>query len=332
MRKTECAYSVLTMDPICHTLVGAALAESGLKRRTSLGTATLLIGANLPDVDLVSLLWGTETAVWFRRGITHGIPAMIILPLALTGLLMAWNRFASRRSGEGGEGGGGPQFRAGGVLSLAFIAVATHPVLDLLNVYGMRWLFPLSERWHYGDTLFIIDPWVWAILAAGIFLARRGRGRTAVESARPAQLAFAVFAIYVAVMAGSNWAGRRFVTRVFARRNITATRMMVAPVAVNPFRRWVVVESENRYYFGTLHWLPSPRFEPLDLTYEKFPSTPVASAATRGPKPRRFLSWARFPYDQVEETRDEYIVKIGDARYTLDPDASWGATAVRFGK
>ncbi len=46
------------MDPICHTLVGAALAESGLKKRTALGTATLLIGANLPDMDVLSLHWG----------------------------------------------------------------------------------------------------------------------------------------------------------------------------------------------------------------------------------------------------------------------------------
>jgi hypothetical protein len=31
------------MDNVCHTLVGAALAEAGLKRRTALGTATLII-------------------------------------------------------------------------------------------------------------------------------------------------------------------------------------------------------------------------------------------------------------------------------------------------
>jgi len=41
------------MDPIAHTLFGAALAESGLKNRSRYATATLLIGANLPDIDVV---------------------------------------------------------------------------------------------------------------------------------------------------------------------------------------------------------------------------------------------------------------------------------------
>jgi hypothetical protein len=34
------------MDPVAHTLVDAALAESGLGRKSPLSTATLLLGAN----------------------------------------------------------------------------------------------------------------------------------------------------------------------------------------------------------------------------------------------------------------------------------------------
>ncbi len=41
------------MDPVCHTLVGATLARTGLERRTALGTATVIIGANLPDYERV---------------------------------------------------------------------------------------------------------------------------------------------------------------------------------------------------------------------------------------------------------------------------------------
>ena len=51
------------MDNLCHTLVGAALAQSGLKRRSPLGTVTLLIGANLPDVDVISLAWGSTSGL-----------------------------------------------------------------------------------------------------------------------------------------------------------------------------------------------------------------------------------------------------------------------------
>ena len=39
------------MDNLCHALVGAAIGEAGMKRRTAYGTAALIIGSNLPDVD-----------------------------------------------------------------------------------------------------------------------------------------------------------------------------------------------------------------------------------------------------------------------------------------
>ena len=65
------------MDNLCHTLVGAALAEAGLKRRTRYGSATLMIASNLPDIDV--LVFATSTpSVAFRRGWTHGILADLV--------------------------------------------------------------------------------------------------------------------------------------------------------------------------------------------------------------------------------------------------------------
>ena len=56
------------MDNVCHTLVGAAFGEAGLKRRTRFGGATLMIAANLPDLDV--LVFTTDVpSVAFRRGV-----------------------------------------------------------------------------------------------------------------------------------------------------------------------------------------------------------------------------------------------------------------------
>ena len=82
------------MDNLCHTLVGGALARTGLDRRTPLATATMMIGANFPDIDVVSVLSGTELSV--RRGVTHGIPAHFVLPFILTGIMLAWDRWVRR--------------------------------------------------------------------------------------------------------------------------------------------------------------------------------------------------------------------------------------------
>jgi inner membrane protein len=60
--------------------------------------------------------------------------------------------------------------RAGPLLALTAVAVVTHPALDWLNNYGLRWLMPFSGRWFYGDALFVIDPWVWLLLGGAAFL------------------------------------------------------------------------------------------------------------------------------------------------------------------
>src|SRR5437764_14496099 len=90
------------MDNLCHTLVGAALAEAGLTRRTRYGSATLIIASNLPDIDV--LVFATSTpSVAFRRGWTHGILADVLLPPMLTGiilLILSWP--GNARAGSAG--------------------------------------------------------------------------------------------------------------------------------------------------------------------------------------------------------------------------------------
>ena len=56
----------------------------------------------------------------------------------------------------------------GQVLLLAVLSIVSHPILDTLNTYGVRWLMPFQGDWYYGDTLFIVDPWLWLMLAVGV--------------------------------------------------------------------------------------------------------------------------------------------------------------------
>lgn len=162
------------MDPIAHTFTGAALAASGLRRATPLATAALIIGANAPDLDVAANFAGNFSALAFRRGWTHGILALIVLPLVVTGALLLWDRW--RRGKYRDRDPARPRH----LLGVAALGVATHPTLDWLNNYGLRWLMPFDGRWFYGDALFIVDPWVWLVLGGVLFLA---------YSQRPASLA-----------------------------------------------------------------------------------------------------------------------------------------------
>ena len=307
------------MDPVCHTLVGATLARTGLERRTALGTATLVIGANLPDVDVFSYFAGSVTALSFRRGVTHGALALVVLPFVLSGVMLLWDRLVRRRGGRSACAAAVP----GQLMLLAVLATATHLLLDFMNVYGMRWLMPFSGQWFYGDTLFIVDPWVWAVLTAGLVLAHRRR-RTG-----PALTALGTLAAYIIVMGASNLAARSIVRSEAAERlGRRPDRIMAGPVPLNPLRRWVVVESDDAYSFAGFDWLGRTRLEWRDHAIDKFPENPVAMAATRGPEVRKFLAWARFPFFVVERRSDRQVVYVGDARYTLDPAGSWAAVSI----
>src|SRR5690606_13779777 len=228
------------MDNLAHTLAGAILAESGLKHRTRLGTATLLIAANLPDVDVLVLLFGDGLA--HRRGWTHGVLGLFVLPVVLALAMTLWGR---RRRDQ--HPPGSPPLRSGQLLLLASIGVLSHPVLDWLNTYGMRWLMPFDGRWFYGDALFIVDPWLWGMLLAGVLAARR-MGR------RAARAGIAVAVLYISVMTATALVGRSMVAVGMRAEGYRPSEVMVGPVPINPNRRQVVIREGDRYLTGTLRW------------------------------------------------------------------------------
>jgi inner membrane protein len=154
------------LDPIAHTLAGATLAQTGLRRLTPLATATLIIGANLPDIDGVMSFFGSDAALEHRRGLTHGILAQLMFPFLLCAGMLAYDRFIRRRRNPASQ-----PARPGLILLLAFIGVLSHPYLDWLNTYGVRLLMPFSGRWFYGDILFIVDAWMWLLMGASAVFA-----------------------------------------------------------------------------------------------------------------------------------------------------------------
>ena len=140
--------------------------------------------------------------------------------------------------------------------------------------------------------------------------------------------ALSVVAAYVILMAAANVGGRAIVERSLASEGVDVERLMVAPVPLNPFVRRVVIQDPEVYRFGSLRWLARPMFTPEPYSQDRYAYSRALWAAVRQPRPRKFMSWARFPYFEVEYSRDGYTVYIGDARYTLDPASSWAATAV----
>lgn len=311
------------MDNLCHTLFGAALGEAGLARRKPLATATVLIGANLPDVDGFSYAFlDGPTSLALRRGWTHGVLAMAVLPVLLAAAMVGFDRMVRRRRRRER-----PPARFRALLLPASVSVLSHPILDFLNTYGVRFLYPFSGRWFYGDALFIVDPWVWIALAVGVAASRTLRRRRPDRADAPALAALAAVTAYVGIMMASALAGRAIVRRAAIARGFSASnRVLVAPVPLVPWRRMAVVEERDGYRYGELRWTPSPRVRLADSLRLRNDSDPAVAAAVRLPDFRRFLVWARFPYYDVRRKGASSVVTAGDARYP-GPAGSWAAVS-----
>lgn len=305
------------MDNLTHSLVGALIGQAGLKRKTGLAMPALIIGANLPDVDAACFFWleGVEH-LGFRRGITHGPPALLLLPLILAGLLWGFDRWQTKR-GKRPEGRLPVHF--GWLYALSFIGCLTHPALDWLNVYGIRLLEPFSSQWFYGDTLFIIDVWLWALLGFATWFSLR-REKRGGEWRRPARWAIAVALGYIglngAITAkavddvvqkhGENPIGANAIASpvpiaFWERETIRVDQKMLDQAAVYRIGRWP-------YSLANERQIPE---SPCG------PGTTLKQDETTGPQVYAFLFWSRAPF--AERAEDGSVI-LRDARF-YDPRA-----------
>ena len=357
------------MDPLAHTLVGASLAETPLGTRSSRARLALILGANAPDIDALTMLVDRDLSLGFRRGWTHGVLALAILPIVLTALvcLIDW--------GIARAGGRAQRARPGPLLALSYLAVLTHPVLDWLNTYGIRLLMPFDSHWFYGDALFIVDPWVWLLAASGVVLAHtrsrasitawlglagvattfvvslpgvqsvsrlcwlaglaaiagiRMHGGARSHTQRVATGALACAVVYMLAMAGGSRIAVRQATAWLAARETTPIEVMAGPLPVNPFVRDIIVIDADHYHFLELNWLRANPIRIGGQAIERGARGPVVKAALAAPSVQGIQQWLRFPAYSVEEFADGYQVMISDVRYPRRTDPAFPNTVVEL--
>ena len=305
------------MDNVCHSLLGAALGRAGLARRTPLGMTTLVVANNLPDVDVA--VFATDTlAMSFRRGWTHGVPAQLLLPVILTAIVVICDRLFRKHALE--------RVKASQVLLLSYIGVLLHVFLDFLNSYGVRLLMPFSERWFYGDALYIVDPIMYVTLGLGWWFSARRHTKGASNPFTPARLGLAVAAVYIVAMLGSNLVARREVRQGLTRAGRPDnTRFMVTPVFANPFQREVIIDVGDRYEKGFLWFEPLPHFRPAGYGVDKGLGLPQVQPLLQLPRAQAFLRWSRFPFVQVNPTEPQAGVWLNDYRYASAGPYGWAA-------
>ena len=346
------------MDPVCHTLVGASLAGTRLGDRSWGAKATLLIAANLPDVDVVSLAWGQDTSMAWRRGWTHGVLAIAVAPMLLAWLVGWWGR---RR---------GHEVDLRWLVTLSYLGFLTHPALDWINTYGMRWLMPFDGTWSYGDALYIVDQWMWLIAGSAAFL-RFSTSRRAVTSwialglllslpiflfdtslstrilwtaallvlaairlRRPVPTAAAQAACVVALglatayVAGMMALQRQAHAALVEQTGKRSEEVFVGPLPARLDGRDVLLVGQHAYTPGV--YLVGGDFTTSSPVAIESEDT-RAFAALITPCARGIAGWLRYPLFRIEELDDGgSYVHLLDARYVRSAEPGFGMWTVKF--
>ena len=358
------------MDPLAHTLAGAALAQTRLGSSTALASPALILGANACDIDAVTMFMSRDLSLGFRRGWTHGALALVLLPVLLTMLLMLVDRV------HGAWRGREPHARALPLFGLTSLAVASHPALDWLNTYGIRFLMPFDGTWYYGDALFIIDPYLWLLLGAPVVVATSATrtaacawillgcattllvtgfdgaptsvrvlwwaGMTVIiwlrlkaagwsqRGSRLAMICLAAAAVYIAGMVSTSRIAERRVAAWLAERGQAPVSILASPVAGNPLRRDIVAADAEHYHFLQVDWLADEPIRTVGSSIARGVDGPVIRAALSAPHVRGLATWLRYPAYRVEETPTGFRVSIADVRYARRPGAGLGGVVVEL--
>jgi inner membrane protein len=278
------------MDNLTHTLTGFALARSGLSEKTRGATLAVVLASNLPDVDLVTTVFGSTSYLEHHRGISHSIVGAPLLALALAVLLRAVLRGS----------------RFGWLAACALIGAFGHVFLDLWTSYGTRALLPFDRTWYAWDTVFIVDPWVLLILLVGLFLTRR--------LPHPSQVAAVTLGLVL------SYAGARGVLHAQALAQAAArvptgpsARVAALPDPIDPFRWRVLADSGDAYWTGELNLRGgSQRLRRREKHAE---DSVVAQARAGSEVAGIFLDFARFPWLEVEAVPEGTAVIWTDLRY-----------------
>jgi inner membrane protein len=304
------------VDNVTHTLVGLMLSRSGIDRKVAHAAPLMMIAANIPDIDVVSLLGGSLTYLQWHRSYTHALasaPLMALLPLLVLvrrGGLTVW------------------------AYGFSLLGVLSHLVLDWTNVYGIRMLLPFSARWPRLDMTDVVDPWILVLLilalAAPAFVKLVSSEISSKKTSGPTRC-WAWFALITLL----GYEGLRFtaheravaVMGAHVYNGSIARQITAIPSRSNPFRWRGIVEGDG--FVSVV---------PVDLTADFDPGTgriaytapesPAIDAARRTLAFQGFERFSQLPFWKSTLLADGTSVEMIDLRFGTPENPGFEARAV----
>lgn len=294
------------MDNLTHSLTGLMLARAGLGKTSERGgTLMLVLAANAPDLDGLSLFRNGFAYMQYHRGYLHSLavaPAMALLAL----LVARWIRGASIT------------WRT---WLACWVGVLSHVLLDFTNVYGIRLFLPFSSRMPHLDMVELIDLWILGIFAIALAApALAGMVTSEIRGAKSVgpKRAWAYFAL-VALLGyeGFRYAAHQRAIAVMSERiydGAPASLIAAMPSGSNPLRWRGVVETPMSV--RDIPVLLTQEYDPTlgDVDYPA-PESPAIDAARATQPFQIFQRFNQLPFWKSAPLDNGTLVQLIDLRF-----------------
>jgi inner membrane protein len=308
------------MDPLTHSATGLFLGRAGLNRFSAQAPWILVLAANAPDIDIVTLAGGQLNYLNYHRHLTHSLsawPVMALLPVLAV-------RLFTRKP-----------FRWLGAYAISLAAVGSHLLLDYTNAYGIRFLLPFSGKWFHLDLTSVVDLWIWGVLLAaltGPLIARLVNAEIGARTKNSGR-GFAVFALVFLVLynAGRGVLHARAAATLDSRMyaGLAPQRVAALPGPVNPLAWRGLVET--REFYGVVNFSLMEEFDPSRavIFYKAEPGAAL-QAANNSIDFRDFFKFSQFPIERTMPLADPpgaTRVEAMDMRFGTPAQPAFVATA-----
>ncbi len=278
----------------------------------------MTLAAEAPDIDVVGSFKDPIFGFAHHRGFTHSFVGLLLVQALVVGLIYLIWRLRGRKVKDVNL----PP-RWGRLFLFAYIAGLTHILLDFTNNYGVRPLWPFSEKWYSWDIVFIVEPVLLVLLIGGLVvpgLFSLINDEIGVRRKGPAGRVAAVAALLgvIGVWGVRDYEHRRALNALNARLydGNDPVRVSAYPYWGNPFQWSGVVDTRN-FYATMLVDSSVPDVDPEDRMqiWRKPEETAATVTAKRSELGQIYLDWAQYPMVEAEPIASGYMVRFRDLRY-----------------
>jgi inner membrane protein len=227
------------MDSLTQVALGASLGVAVMGRRTAVWKAAVCGGLAglLPDLDVLVDHGDDLQNMVHHRGGSHSLFFLTLLAPLLAACVWA----VERRFGRDAYRASWQRW----TLAL-WLALFTHPLLDLMTVYGTQVFQPFSDEAYGLGSIFIIDPLYSLPLLVGLMAAALMRER----GLRANRWGLALSTAYLAWTAGVQAFVQDHVRSQLAAAGLAGRPVLVTPAPLQTLLWRVVVIDGPRYHEG----------------------------------------------------------------------------------